>query len=83
MSLPKTSANQTLSQDSSDILLIRSDGALFFNEKPVTLEWLPRVLQKEKPLIISADKSNSYEVVIRVAAAAQASGVSQIIFATE
>lgn len=83
VALPKTQASAALSDNSSDILIIQQDGTLLFNQKPVSLEWLPRVLQKDKPLIISADKSNTYEGVLKAAAIAQSSGVSQIIFATE
>ncbi len=87
LKLPKTSGGKAL-QMKGYTLFITSDGAMFLNEKEISLKKLPDRLKaiaqdaKDKGLILKADEDTRYGLVVEVMDIAKQSGITKLIVAT-
>lgn len=88
VALPKTSSNpEAIKQDV--ILTIKSDGALFLNKTPVTLDTLGRQLAYEMHdhpqdvVVVNADQGANYGLVVQAMDQARTIGVRKFALATE
>jgi len=87
LKLPKTSGEKAL-QMKGYTLFITSDGAMFLNEKEISLKKLPDRLKaiaqdaKDKGLILKADENTRYGLVVEVMDIAKQSGITKLIVAT-
>lgn len=88
INMPQVSAEQVEENPKVVDLAIDAAGALFWDEKPLTLDDLPtrfKAIAGEKPqaeIRIRADQNTRYDVLAKVMAAARRSGMSRIGFIT-
>ncbi len=88
VALPKTSANpEAIKQDV--ILTVRSDGSIFINKAPTTLEQVGTQLAYEMhdhpqdTVVVNADHGANYGLVVQVMDRARQIGVRKFALATE
>jgi biopolymer transport protein ExbD len=88
VALPKTASNpEAIKQDI--ILTIKSDGAIFLNKTPVTLDSVGSQLAYEMHdhtqgvVVVNADQSANYGLVVQVMDKARQIGVRKFALATE
>ncbi len=88
INMPQVSAEQVQEDPKTVDLAIDANGAIFWDEMPVTLEDLPQRFQAiagDKPqaeIRIRADQNTRYETLARVMASARRSGMARIGFVT-
>jgi biopolymer transport protein ExbD len=88
INMPQVSSEQIEENPKIVDLAIDASGALFWDEKPVTVDDLPvrfKAIAGEKPqaeIRIRADQNTRYDVLAKVMAAARRSGMSRIGFIT-
>jgi biopolymer transport protein ExbD len=87
--LPQASSERNEETPETVTVAIDAEGQLFWNDAPVSEEELPARLRAaaeadpELQLHLRADRLTTYDLLARVMAAAQGSGVSRIGFVSE
>lgn len=87
LDLPKTTRKEVVEMEGYT-LFIMSDNAMYINEEPVELETLQERLKaiapevEERGLILKADESVRYGLVVEVMDIAKQSGIVKLIVAT-
>ncbi len=88
LDLPKTTANEAMRMEGYT-LFVMSDETLYLNEESITKEALPERLKaiapiiEEKGLILKADETIRYGLVVEVMDLAKQSGVKKLVVATQ
>ena len=88
LDLPKTTVQEALRMEGYT-LFVMSDGSLYLNEEAVNLDKLPDRLKdiapivEEKGLILKADESVRYGLVVEVMDIAKQSGIVKLVVATQ
>ncbi|MDO9419307.1 MAG: biopolymer transporter ExbD [Herminiimonas sp.] len=89
LDLPAAQSAPAPTEPSTISLSINGDGAIFWNNDPITQEALNSrlvIASKQQPqpqLQLRADKGTRYEVIAQVMAAAQTNGLTKLGFVTE
>ncbi|MFH1459293.1 MAG: biopolymer transporter ExbD [Candidatus Omnitrophota bacterium] len=87
INLPKAVTSEVI-KDKNIIVTLSRDNIIYLNEKPITAEELTSYLkeivdsQKQRPLLIKADKDTQLGSVVRVWDICRKVGISQINIAT-
>jgi biopolymer transport protein ExbD len=88
LDLPKTTAQEALRMEGYT-LFVMSDGTLYLNEEAVNLDKLPERLKdiapkvEERGLILKADESVRYGLVVEVMDIAKQNGIVKLVVATQ
>ncbi|MBN3265852.1 biopolymer transporter ExbD [Bordetella bronchiseptica] len=88
INIPQVSAQQIEEEPKTVDLAIDANGALFWDEKPVSIDDLPnrfKAIAGDKPqaeIRIRADQATRYETLAQVMASARRSGMTRIGFIT-
>jgi biopolymer transport protein ExbD len=87
LDLPKTTRKEALRIEGYTLFLM-SDESMYLNENPITLDKLPETLKaiapevEERGLILKADESVRYGIVVEVMDIAKQSGIIKLVVAT-
>lgn len=87
LDLPKTSRREVLQMEGYT-LFIMTDGSMYINEEPITRDVLSERLKEiapdveERGLILKADESVRYGLVVEVMDIAKQSGIMKLVIAT-
>lgn len=87
LDLPKTSRKEVLQMEGYT-LFIMTDGSMYINEEPITRDVLSERLKEiapdveERGLILKADESVRYGLVVEVMDIAKQSGIMKLVIAT-
>jgi len=87
LDLPKTESQEAIQMEGYTLFIL-SDGSMFINEDPVTMDALRERLTaiapdtEERGLILKADATTLYGIVVEVMDIAKGSGIEKLVVAT-
>jgi len=87
INLPQATTSETI-MEKELLVSVSKEGAIFYGERPVTMEELERYLQqatakgKDKVLIIKGDKKAEHGIIVSVMDIARRSGINKIVIGT-
>jgi len=87
INLPQATTSETITEKEL-LVSVSKEGAIFYGERPVTMEELERYLQqatakgKDKVLIIKGDKKAEHGIIVSVMDIARRSGINKIVIGT-
>lgn len=88
LDLPSTTVHEAINLEGYTVFIL-SDGTMYLNDEDINMEKLPRRLEEiapqveERGLILKADETVPYGLVINVMDIAKQSGIAKLIVATQ